>query len=197
MSQGVPKLSWNVTDRCVSLNFAQMFAFIFRVNFTYVPKQQQSSKNGARTLRFITVLTTACHRSLSRANWIHSTHPQPISVRYILIPSSNLCSDLPIGLSPSAFLPKPCTLFSPLPCVPHSQPNPSLFHLPNDIWGSVQIMKFLTVQLLHSPVTSSLLGPNILFRTLLSNTLCLCSSLSVRDQVSHPYKTTGRIMVLF
>jgi hypothetical protein len=44
---------------------------------------------------------------------------------------------------------------------------------------------------LHSPVTSSLLGPNILLRTLFSNTLSLCSSLSVRDQVSHQYKTTG------
>jgi hypothetical protein len=30
---------------------------------------------------------------------------------------------------------------------------------------------------LHSPVTSSLLGPNILLRTLFSNTLSLCSSL--------------------
>jgi hypothetical protein len=49
---------------------------------------------------------------------------------------------------------------------------------------------------LHSPATSSLLGPNILLRTLFSNTLSLCSSLSVTDQVSHPYKTTGRIMVL-
>jgi hypothetical protein len=49
---------------------------------------------------------------------------------------------------------------------------------------------------LHSPVTSSLLGPNILLRTLFSNTLSLCSSLSVRHQVSHSYKTTGRIMVL-
>jgi hypothetical protein len=29
-----------------------------------------------------------------------------------------------------------------------------------------------------------------------SNTLSLCSSLNVRDQVSHPYTTTGRIMVL-
>jgi hypothetical protein len=36
---------------------------------------------------------------------------------------------------------------------------------------------------LHSPVTSSLLGSNILLRTLFSNTLSLCSSLSVRDQV--------------
>jgi hypothetical protein len=50
--------------------------------------------------------------------------------------------------------------------------------------------------LLHSPVTSSLLGPNILLSTLFSNTLSLCSYLNVRDQVSHPYKTTGRIMVL-
>jgi hypothetical protein len=41
---------------------------------------------------------------------------------------------------------------------------------------------------LHSPVTSALLGPNILLRTLFSNTLRICSSLSVRDQVSHPYK---------
>jgi hypothetical protein len=37
--------------------------------------------------------------------------------------------------------------------------------------------------LLHSPVASSLLGPNILLSTLFSNTLSLCSSLSVRDQV--------------
>ena len=42
---------------------------------------------------------------------------------------------------------------------------------------------------LHSPVISSLLGPNILLSTLFSNTLSLRSSLSVRDNVSHPYKT--------
>jgi hypothetical protein len=29
--------------------------------------------------------------------------------------------------------------------------------------------------------------PNILLSTLFSNTLNLCSSLSMRDQVSHPY----------
>jgi hypothetical protein len=50
---------------------------------------------------------------------------------------------------------------------------------------------------LHSPATSSQFGPNILLRTLFINTLSLCSSLNVRDQVSHPYKTTGRIMVLY
>jgi hypothetical protein len=49
---------------------------------------------------------------------------------------------------------------------------------------------------LHSPVTSFFLGPNIHLRNLFSNTLSLCSYLNVRDHVSHPYKSTGRIMVL-
>jgi hypothetical protein len=40
-------------------------------------------------------------------------------------------------------------------------------------------------------VTSSLLGPNTLLNTLVSNTLSLRSSLNVSDQVSHPYKTKG------
>jgi hypothetical protein len=47
--------------------------------------------------------------------------------------------------------------------------------------------------LLHSPVTPSLLGPNIPLSTLFSNTLSLCSSLSVTDQVSHPHKTTTQL----
>ncbi|KAJ4434489.1 hypothetical protein ANN_23051 [Periplaneta americana] len=46
---------------------------------------------------------------------------------------------------------------------------------------------------LHSPVTSSLLAPNIFLRTLFSKTLNLCSSLKVRVQVSQPYRTTGNI----
>jgi hypothetical protein len=48
-----------------------------------------------------------------------------------------------------------------------------------------------------SSVTSSLLGPNILLSTLFSNTLSVCSSFNVRDQVSHPYRTTGKIIVLY
>jgi hypothetical protein len=58
-------------------------------------------------------------------------------------------------------------------------------------------MNITTVQLSHSAITSSFLGPNILLSTLFSNTLHLRSSLNVRDQVSHPYKTTGRITVLY
>jgi hypothetical protein len=41
------------------------------------------------------------------------------------------------------------------------------------------------------------LGPNIILNTLLSNTLSLCSSSDVRDQVSQPYKTTGKIIALY
>jgi hypothetical protein len=48
-----------------------------------------------------------------------------------------------------------------------------------------------------SPVTLSLFGANILLNTLFSNTLSLCYSLDVRDQVSHPYRTTGKIIVLY
>ena len=51
--------------------------------------------------------------------------------------------------------------------------------------------------LLHSPVTSSLLGPNILLITMFSNTLSFLSSRNVSDQASHPYKTTGKIIVLY
>jgi hypothetical protein len=58
-------------------------------------------------------------------------------------------------------------------------------------------MKLPVVQLSPFPVISTLSGPNILLSTLFSNTLCLCSFFDVGDQVSHPYKTTGGIMVLY
>jgi hypothetical protein len=43
------------------------------------------------------------------------------------------------------------------------------------------------------PVTSSLLGPNILFSTLFSNTLSLRSYLNLSDQVSHPQKQRAKL----
>jgi hypothetical protein len=50
---------------------------------------------------------------------------------------------------------------------------------------------------LYPPVISNLNGPDILLSTLFSNTLILCSSLKVRDQASHPYRTTGKIIILY
>jgi hypothetical protein len=49
----------------------------------------------------------------------------------------------------------------------------------------------------HSPVTSSLLGSNILFSTLFSDTLRLRSSLNVSDHVSHPYKIASIFIILY
>jgi hypothetical protein len=58
-------------------------------------------------------------------------------------------------------------------------------------------MKLSTVELSPFFRYFTLLGPYILLSTLFSNTLSLCSSLNVRDQVSHPYKTTGRFILLY
>jgi hypothetical protein len=52
-------------------------------------------------------------------------------------------------------------------------------------------MKLLVMQFSPSLDTSSLFDLNIVLSTLLSNTLSLCSSLNVRGQVSHPYRTRG------
>jgi hypothetical protein len=61
--------------------------------------------------------------------------------------------------------------------------------------GEYKLWSYPLCNFLHSPVTSSVLGPNILLSTLFSNTLSLCSSVKFTDKVSNPYKTTGRIMV--
>ena len=50
---------------------------------------------------------------------------------------------------------------------------------------------------LDSTVTSSLLGTNIFLSTLFSNPLSLRSSLNVSDQISDPYNTTDKIIVLY
>ena len=77
------------------------------------------------------------------------------------------------------------------------------------LWGVQTIMRsahnyekyrqltFLLCSFLNSPGTSSLLGPNILLSTLFSNSLSLRSSHAIGDPVSHPYKTRGKIILLY
>jgi hypothetical protein len=74
--------------------------------------------------------------------------------------------------------------------------HPSLLDHSNYFWREVQVMKLLFMQL--PPISSSsLFGANILLSTLFSHTLSLCSSLNIRDQVPHPYRTTSKIIVLY
>jgi hypothetical protein len=47
--------------------------------------------------------------------------------------------------------------------------------------------------LFQRPATLTYLGRNIFLSSLLSNTLNLPYSLRVKDEVSQPYKTTGKI----
>jgi hypothetical protein len=94
---------------------------------------------GARARRFITAFTTARHRSQSWARWIHSTPPQPICLRAILIPSSHLRLGLPSGLFASGF-PTKKTVYTFFFSHSFHMPRPShssWFDLPNDIRESV------------------------------------------------------------
>ena len=89
---------------------------------------------------------------------------------------------------------------SPLPhmCYTPHPSHSSQLHHPNNIWWGVQIIKLhIKSSFLHSLVTSSLLGPNILLIALFSNNLSLRSFLNLSDQFSHPYETTGKIIVLY
>jgi len=135
--------------------------------------------------------------SLSWASPIHSIYPHPTSWISVLIISTHLRLGFHSGLFPSGFPTK--TLYTPL-----------YSHIRATCPAHLIILHFITrtilgeenksfssslCNLLHSPLTSSRLGPNILLNTMFSDTLSLLSSRSVNDQVSHPYKTTGKFRV--
>ena len=91
--------------------------------------------------RFITVLTSVRHLSLSWASPIQSIYPHPTSWRSILILSTHLRLGLPRGLFPFGFPTK--TLYTPSshPYAPHAQPI-SLF----SILSPAQYVTFIFVK---------------------------------------------------
>ena len=151
------------------------------------------------TRRFITALTSVRHLSLSWASPIQSIYLHPTSWRSTLILSTHLHLSLPSGLFPSGFPTK--SLYKPLssPIFATCPAHPIVLHFINHRILGKEYKSFSSslCSLLHSAVTLSLLGPNILLNTLFSNTLSLLSSRNVSDQVSQPYKTTGKIIVLY
>ena len=137
------------------------------------------------TPKFITVLTSARHLSLSWANSIQSPQPLPTSSRSILILSFHLRLGLPNSLFPSGFPTK--TLCTPLPSsirATYHAHRILLDFITRTISGKeYRSLSSSLCNFLHSPVTPSLPGPNILLNTLFSDTLSLCSSRNVSDQV--------------
>jgi hypothetical protein len=131
-----------------------------------------------------------------RQNPLHT--PKPMSLRSILI-LSDLHFSLPSGLFPTRFPTKPCTLFSlfshacHMPRPPHS----SWLHLLMIFGNGYKPWSSSLCNVFHSPGISSRFCPNILIRTLFSNTLSLCPSLNVKDQVSRPYKKLANLWFVY
>jgi hypothetical protein len=101
----------------------------------------------------------------------------------------NTTSHLRLGFPNCLLLPdvpsKSCLHLSPqsATCPTH----PTLLDLITRIFGQeYRSMSISFCSYLHSPVTSSLLDPNIYLSTLFSNTLSICAALNMTDQVSHP-----------
>jgi len=148
------------------------------------------------TRKFVTALTSVRRLSLSWASPIQST--------------SHILEIHPTIIHPST--PR-SSQWSPSLRFPHQDPiHPLSSRIRATCPAHLILLDFITRTILgeeyrsfssslcnlpHSPVTSSLLGPNILLNTLFSNTLSFLSSRNVSDEVSHPYKTTGKIIVLY
>ena len=58
------------------------------------------------------------------------------------------------------------------------------------------LWSFSLCHFLHSLVTSSLLGPSIFLHALFCSAFSLCSSVNLRDQVSHLFHATDQLIVL-
>jgi hypothetical protein len=136
-----------------------------------------------RTQMFITMSTTILHWT----SWIQSTPSHPTSLRSILILSSYLCK----GLTSGTFLSEFKILYTFPTSTKHITCQAYLILL--DFISIIKKVKRTNHEAAQCVIFSIL--PLLTFHyvqmfssALLSNTLNLCSSITVKDQVSHPYK---------
>jgi len=142
------------------------------------------------TPRFVTVLTKARHLSVPSARLTPTTFFHTLLNTCLCFPA--IYARYSTGFLPSGLLQNPYSIRATCPS------HPMLLDLTTQTvlgkeyksWSS-PLWNFL-----QSPVTYSL-DPNVFPSSLLSNTLNLCDSLSLRDQVSYPYKTTSKTVVTF
>jgi hypothetical protein len=146
--------------------------------------------------RFIITFTRAHQQSLSLARWTQSIHSNPTSLRSILILSYYLHLGPLSGLFPSNL--KKSVQSSHCSCILHVLSiSSSLIYLPVILCTEYKPWNSSLCYFLQPPITSSLLGSNILPSTLFSNILNLGCSLNVTDQVPYPHKTSGKITILY
>jgi hypothetical protein len=99
---------------------------------------------------------------------------------------------------PLAFLPITYTRSSSLPFVPHvPPPHPPRLYNFNYTWRREHIMKLLVMQLSPPSSHSIPLWYKYSQHPVPKHPQFLCSSLTVRVHVSHPYRNTGEITVLY
>jgi hypothetical protein len=142
------------------------------------------------------MFTRALHLSLSWARSIYSTSPHAVSFKIhlnIILPPTFFFLVVPFLLAfpPKSYMhsssPYACYVPSPShpPCLDYS--NCSWWRVCYEVPHYAVFSNFISVHLPSVQISSS---------ALFSNTLGSCFFLNVRDEVSHPYKTTGKIIVL-
>ena len=130
-------------------------------------------------------------KGLGNTDLVHACHL--ISWKSILILSSHLRLGLPSGFFSSSF-PHQSSVFISPPYVPHGPRIPFLLILSAELY----LMRRTDNSAHHCAVSSTTLLPGPSWAQIFSsNTLNLCSSLNVKDQVLYPCDTRGKSSVLY